>query len=50
MRNRRKQLRAQNSRKPMKTVDKLLKTAESGEFRMALLKKLYESGEIIGKS
>ena len=33
---------------PMKTVERLLKIAESAEFRCTSLKKLYESLEITG--
>ena len=50
IRNRSKQLSAQKTRKPVKTVEELLKTFQSAELRMALLKKLDESGEITGKS
>ena len=50
IRNRSKQLSARKTRKPVKTVEELLKTFQSAEFRMALLKKLYESGEIAGNS
>ena len=35
---------------PMKTVERLLKIAESTEFRCIPLKKLYESLEITGNS
>ena len=51
IRSRSKQLSAQKkSRIPMKTLEKRLRTFQSAEFRMALLKKLYESGEITGNS